>query len=146
MILKKTNDLKKINNHLIKYYDDLNWGEDLQSFLKENLELCKTYDGVLIELEEDQNIIGGLILYYNHNFKSYVIGCAAIDSSYRRKGYYSGILNDFNFVFQRLYFFCQPHLVDFYSKFFKYLKQVVDKNIYIVSNYEITKEEDGPFF
>jgi hypothetical protein len=56
------------------------------------------------------------------------------------------VLNDFNFVFQWLYFFCQPNLVDFYSKFFKYLKQVPDQNFYIVSNYEIIKEDKGPFF
>jgi len=146
MILKKTHDLIKINNHLIRYYDVLNWGEDLQFFLKENLDFYKTYNGVFIEFEEDEIILGGLIFYYHQEIDSYIIGCAAIDPLHRKKGYYTKILNDFNLQFPRLFLFCQPNLIDFYSKIFKYLKQVPDQNFYIVSNYEITKEDKGPFF
>jgi hypothetical protein len=146
MIFEKTKHFKIINNHLIKYYDDLNWGEDLDSFLKENLDFCNDYNGHLIQFIENKIIVGGLLLYFNHNFNSHVVGCAAIDPLHRKKNYYTQIMINFNHNYSRLYFFCQPHLVEFYSKFFKYIKKVDDQQIYIVSNYILTKEDKGPFF
>jgi hypothetical protein len=146
MIIEKSKDLKKINNHLIKYYDNLNWGEDLDSFLKENLDFYNDYNGFLIQFIESEIIIGGLLLYFNHNFNSHVIGCAVIDPLHRKQGYYTQIMINFNQEYCRLYFFCQPHLVKFYSKFFEYIKKVEDQQIYIVSNYILTEEDKGPFF
>jgi hypothetical protein len=146
MIIEKSKDLKKINNHLIKYYDDLNWGEDLDFFLKENLNFCNDYNGFLIQFIKSEITIGGLLIYFNHNFNSHVIGCAAIDSLHRKKGYYTQIMINLNQEYCRLYFFCQPHLVKFYYKFFKYVKKVDNQQIYIVSNYILTSEDKGPFF
>jgi hypothetical protein len=146
IISEKITSEKLIFQHLYKYYDVLNWGEDLDSFLKENLDFCNDYNGFLIKFKKDQSILGGLLLYFNHNFNSHVIGCAAIDPLHRKQGYYTQIMINFNQEYCRLYFFCQPHLVKFYSKFFKYIKKVEDQQIYIVSNYILTKEDDGPFF
>lgn len=137
---------EKLYQHLYKYYDVLHWGEDLDSFLNENITLFYNYNGQFIQFGENNQIIGGLIIYFNPITNSNAIGCAAIDPQFRGKGYFEiavKILIDF---YPRLFLFSQPHLVQFYSQFFKYQKQIKNMNIYLISNYQTTIEDQGPYF
>jgi hypothetical protein len=142
----KSEKEKKLKQHLYKYYDVLNWGEELEIFLSENFKLYNEYDGKLLEFTEKEQIIGGLVLYFNHKVNSHVIGLAAIDPLHRGKGYFKNILTIFCDIYPRLYLFSQIHLVTLYSQFFKYQKQIPDMNIYLFSNYETIIEDKGPFF
>lgn len=143
---EKQKSEKKLYQHLYKYYDVLHWGEDFDSFLNENITLFNDYNGQFIQFGENNEIIGGLIIYFNPITNSNSIGCAAIDSKHRGKGYFRIIIKIFIDFYPRLYLFCQPHLLHFYSQFFKYQKQIKNSDIYLISNYEITIEDQGPCF
>lgn len=138
--------ITKEQKHLYKYYDVLNWGEDLDSFLDENIKLYQDYQGKFFQFVKNNQKIGGLFFYFNPLTNSNAIGCAAIDPKYRGKGYYKKIINKFIKLYPKLYLFCQPHLIPLYSKFFKYQKHITHLNVYLFSNYEITIEDKGPFF
>lgn len=146
LISEKSTSENLIYQHLYKYYDVLNWGEDLGPFLNENITFYRNYQGQFIQFKKDNNIVGGLLLYFNSQFNSHVIGCAAIDPMYRRKGLFKEIIINFNHNYPRLYFFCKPNLVNFYFKHFKYSKEIPLENIFLISNYLITNEDQGPFF
>lgn len=143
---EKEENEKKFQQHLYKYYDVLNWGEDLDLFLSENTKLYEMYSNQLLEFKDRDILLGALVLYFNHEVGSHVIGLAAIDPLYRGKGYFKTILRTLTDVYPRLYLFCQPHLVPLYSQFFKYQKQIPGMNIHLFSNYETTLEDRGPFF
>lgn len=139
--------MEKEKNHLNKYYNELNWGEDLNTFIIENIELLNNYNGKFFQfLEKDNQIAGGLFFYFNHLTNSNAIGCAAIDPLYRGRNHYKTILTTFTFLYSRLYLFSKPHLVKLYSEFFKNKIYIQDMDIYLFSNYEITIEHKGPFF
>lgn len=146
MISEKEQNEKRLQQHLYKYYDVLHWGEDLNTFLNENITYFHNYNGKFLEFTDNNIIIGGLIFYFNKEVNSHVIGCAAIDPSHRRKGHYKQILTFINNLYPRLYLFCQPHLLNYYLRIFTYKKEIKDKNIYLISNYETTIEDKGPYF
>ena len=146
IISEKITSEKKLHQHLYKYYDVLHWGEDLNSFLNENITLVNNHNGEFFQFIKDDQVIGGLILYFNKEVNAYSIGCAAIDPNCRRKGHFKEILLNFNDTYSRLYFFCQSHLLNYYLKIFSYNKQTSQNGIFLISNYQTTIEDQGPYF
>jgi hypothetical protein len=143
---EKTENEKEFEQHLYKYYDVLHWGEELNLFLSENQKFYHDYNGKFLQFTYNNQIVGGLVLYFNQNFNAHVIGCSAIDPTFRGKGHFKTILTTFNYIYPRLYLFCKPDLVTLYSRFFNYQKKILNMNIYLFSNYETTLEDKGPFF